>query len=299
MCPANWWWLGDTDRGAKTARSQKTVSSGENVNFKLLTIRNPKTTKGIARQYLTGILHLAPFNLSGVNVCPMAEIAGCYKACLNTSGHGGIGKGGMVTYSSVKNRKRTNHVQAARIRRTRLFLEDRNEFMALLAEDIRKLQHQAIRQKVTPCVRLNGTSDIRWEDISLFTEGLPDQKTFRGSRCNANIFAVFPDIQFYDYTKLPNRRRALDIPNYRLTFSYSDRKEFQPIVKKAIDTYGDKVNLAVVFHPYPSTDTFAGKPIVNGEENDLRFLDPPGCVVALKAKGQAKKDNSGFVVMNY
>jgi hypothetical protein len=282
------------------------------VRFSLLTVDNAKTAKSVAKNYLTGVLHLAPFNLSGVNVCPMATVAGCYKGCLNTAGRGGIGKGGMVTYSSVKSRKRTNHVQQARIRRTRLFFEDRNEFMAQLADDIRKLQILAIKRKLTPCVRLNGTSDIRWEDIPVFShektgepvgcEHLVDET--RGAKCSCglrvrNIFERFPNLQFYDYTKIPNRRRALDIPNYHLTFSYSNVIEFVPYVQKAIDTYGDRVNIAVVFSDMSDAiarGSFLNRPLINGDEHDLRFLDPPGCVVALKAKGKAKKDKTGFVV---
>lgn len=257
--------------------------------FKLLTIGNPKTAKGLARNYLTGVLHLAPYNLSGVNVCPMAEIAGCVQGCLNTAGRGGIGKGALVTQASAKDGSLTNSIQRARIRRTKMFLEDRNRFMRLLAQDIEKLSCVAKRQGLNPTVRLNGTSDIRWEDVPYFTTHNPNAYSF------GNIFERFPDIQFYDYTKIPNRRRALDIPNYHLTFSYSGKPEFWPYVAKAAETYGKKVNFAVVFHGEPPA-CFLERPVVDGDENDLRFLDPKGVVVALKAKGHAKKDTSGFVV---
>src|ERR1700675_3335037 len=132
------------------------------MNLKLLTVGNPKTAKGQARNYLTGVLHLAPFNLSGVNVCPLAEIAGCVKACLNTAGRGGIAKGGAVTQESVKDGSRTNKIQECRIRRSRMSLEKRNEFMALLSSDISKLIFNAKKLGLTPAIRLNGTSDIRW-----------------------------------------------------------------------------------------------------------------------------------------
>lgn len=264
------------------------------MRLKLLTVGNYKTAKGEARGYLTGILHLAPFNLSGFNVCPMAEIAGCVKACLNTAGRGGIAKGGLVTHDSVKDGTRTNKVQEARIRRTRLFLENRAEFMSQLHGDIVRLRDQARKMGLKLAIRLNGTSDIRWEDIpyNAFPFRYP------------NIFARFPDVRFYDYTKIPNRLRALDIPNYSLTFSYSGIKEFAPYVQRAIENYGGKVNVAVVFGKFPSSlyyrdalpSFLRDRKIIDGDENDLRFLDPPGCVIALKAKGQAKKDTTGFVV---
>lgn len=248
----------------------------------LLTVANPKTLKGEARNYLTAVLHLAPFNLSGVNVCPMAELAGCVHACLNTAGHGGIARGGMVTYASVRNRKRTNPVQRARIARTRLFLRHRDVFMARLAYDVARHVRTAKRLGLVPCVRLNGTSDIRWENIPALDQ--------------PNIFAVFPTVQFYDYTKIPNRRRALTVPNYHLTFSYSHRPEFAPIVAKALATYGDRVNIAAVFPSRTLPAQFLGRPVINGDAHDLRFLDSSRAVVGLYTKGNGKRDRSGFVV---
>ena len=134
---------------------------------------------------------------------------------------------------------------------------------------------------MVPCVRLNGTSDIRWEDVA--HGRLP------------NVFAAFPEVPFYDYTKVPNRRRALEVPNYHLTFSYSHRPEFAGIVDKARACYGDRVNFAAVFaRALPAT--FLDRPVISGDETDLRFLDAPGVVVGLTAKGHAKRDASGFVV---
>ena len=36
--------------------------------------------------------------------------------------------------------------------------------------------------------------------------------------------------------------------------------------------------------------------VIDGDETDLRFLDMQNSIVALKAKGKAIKDNSGFVI---
>jgi hypothetical protein len=224
--------------------------------MKLLTIGNAKTVKGEARGYLTFILHLAPARLSGYNVCPGAS-AGCIAGCLNTAGRGGMFKRG----------ENTNAIQEARIRRTRFFFEDREAFMRALVSDVRKGIKQAERKGLIPVFRLNGTSDIRWESVEV--DG------FR------NIMEAFPTIQWYDYTKLTNRRHLPS--NYHLTFSRSET-----------NVIPDGMNVAVVFQSLP--ETFAGRPVINGDDTDLRFLDPTGVIVGLKAKGRAKKDTSGFVV---
>ncbi len=265
------------------------------MKLQLLTTGNQKTVKGESIGYMTGVLHLAPFNLSGVNVCPMAELAGCVRACLNTAGRGGIAKGGMVTYDTLTDGSRTNTVQAARLRRTRMYLTDRPAFMAALVRDIHKLAIAAKRAGMVPAIRLNGTSDIRWEDIELPAVTFRNGGVLISSPALPNIFARFKGVQFYDYTKIPNRRRALDVANYHLTFSYSHRPEFAGIVAKALETYGDRVNFAAVFaKALPAA--FLGRDVISGDDTDLRFLDRTGAVVGLTAKGRAKRDTSGFVV---
>jgi hypothetical protein len=118
--------------------------------------------------------------------------------------------------------------------------------------------------------RLNGTSDIRWETVEV--DG------------HANIMELFPTVQFYDYTKLVNRR-ALPA-NYRLTFSLAENND--------LAAWASGLNVAAVFKgKLPAT--FMGRPVIDGDETDLRFLDPVGIVVGLKAKGKAKKDQTGFV----
>ena len=106
-----------------------------------------------------------------------------------------------------------------------------------------------------------------------------------------NVFECFPDVQFYDYTKVLGRKVS-GIPNYHLTFSAADGNDLD--VKKAIL---QGLNVAVVFgikKTQPMPETYNGLPVFNGDESDLRFLDPKG-VVGLYAKGKAKKDTSGFV----
>lgn len=220
-----------------------------------------KTIKGEKFGYLTGILYLSPSDLSGVNLCPMAEAANCVFGCLNMAGRGQF-----------------NSVQAARLNKTKYFLQDQFAFMQDLVRDISKLQRKAAKLNLIPVVRLNGTSDIRWED-----------KTALHGK---TIFEMFPEVQFMDYTKIPNRK---EIPsNYDLTFSFSGADTFKKYNKQAINS-GKR--LAVVFRTAAEIpEYFEGMQVVNGDESDLRFLDPAGVVVALYAKGRARKDTSGFVV---
>ena len=231
--------------------------------MKLFTTGNPKLMKGEKKGYLSFVLHLAPADLSGKNTCPKAT-EGCKMACLNTAGRGGIFKKG----------ESTNVIQQARIRKTKMFFENRGAFLMDLVRDIKAGVKQAEKQGLTPAFRLNGTSDISWEKYTI------DGK---------NIFQMFPDVQFYDYTKIRGRKVS-GIPNYHLTFSRAESNEMDARLAAA-----DGMNVAVVFKKdLPAT--YLGKTVVNGDDTDLRFLDPKGVIVGLKAKGKAKKDTSGFVV---
>jgi hypothetical protein len=239
--------------------------------MKLLSTGNPKVLKCMAQGYMTYILHLAPATLSGYNVCAKAT-QGCIAACLNTAGRGGMFKKGETT----------NVIQKARIRKTELFFEDRVQFMALLVKDIELAIKQSIRMKLFPVVRLNGTSDIAWEKYEVVRDGI----TY------SNIFAAFPDLEFYDYTKILGRK-INHIENYSLTFSAADGNDAD--VAKAMQ---QGYNIATVFgikKTLPMPETYMGRPVFNGDDSDLRFLDPHGVVVGLYAKGKAKKDTSGFV----
>ena len=227
---------------------------------------NAKTIKGQQYGYMTGVLYLAPYKLSGYNVCAMAEIAECHIPCLNSAGRGAF-----------------NSVQAARIRKTKLFFEDRPAFFAELIPSIRSLIRKAKAAGLIPLCRLDGTSDIKWENVEFEYEGVHYN----------NIFEMFPDLQFYDYTKIPNRM-VDHIPNYDLTFSYSGVVAFQPYVRKAIDA---GYRIAVVFRKREDIPAeFLGTTCVDGDDSDLRHEDPHGVVVALYAKGKAKHDTSGFVI---
>lgn len=236
--------------------------------MKLLTVGNTKTMKGEAFGYQTFILHLAPSDLSGYgNTCPKAT-AGCKAACLNTAGRGGMFKPGG-----------TNTIQEARKRKTILFFTDRRQFMIDLFDDIRRAINTAKKKNMVPVFRLNGTSDIAWEKYTL------NEQT---------VFEAFPDVQFYDYTKILGRKVS-HIPNYHLTFSAADGNDAD--VEKAIVA---GMNVATVFglkKTQPMPEAYLGRTVFNGDDSDLRFLDPKGVIVGLYAKGRARKDTSGFVKM--
>jgi len=216
-----------------------------------------KTVKGEKFGYLTGILYLAPANEAGMgNLCPNAS-EGCKAACLFTAGRGKM--------SNVRN---------ARINKTLKFFKDKVQFVNDIAADITALIKKAGKENKKVCIRLNGTSDIPWERLDLYTK--------------------FPDIQFYDYTK--SVKRALDwaagkLPkNYHLTFSRSESNEVD--VLKVLAAGG---NVAAVFSG-GLPEKWKGFPVVDGDLSDLRFNDAKGVVVGLTAKGDGKKDETGFVI---
>ena len=237
----------------------------------LLSVGNPKVLKGLKQGFNTYILHLAPADLSGYETCAKRTF-GCTAACLNLAGRGGMFKKGETT----------NVIQQARIRKTKMFFENRVEFMAQLVKDIELGIKQSAKKNLIPVFRLNGTSDLAFEKYEVVRNG----QLFR------NIFTAFPEVTFYDYTKILGRKIA-NLANYSLTFSAADGNDAD--VAKAI---AQGYNVATVFglkKTEPMPETYMGLPVFNGDESDLRFLDPKGVVVGLYAKGKAKKDTTGFV----
>lgn len=218
------------------------------------TVGNPKTVKGESLGYQTHIMHLAPADLSGYEVCPGRSVF-CTAECLNTAGRG-----------------RFAMTQAARIRKTIEYFEQRAAFLDSLVKDIRSGIKSAARRSLVPVFRPNGTSDIRWE-----LHGIPQ---------------MFPNIQFYDYTKLTNRK---NIPsNYYLTFSFDGDN-----LMDCLRAFDNGMNVAAVFSTkkgMPLPDEYLGRQVIDGDAHDLRFLDPKGVWVGLRAKGDAKGSDSPFVI---
>ena len=217
---------------------------------------NAKTVKGQKYGFMTAILYLAPSNQSGFNVCPQAS-KGCKKACLYTAGHG--------AYDSVKQ---------GRINKTRWYMQERESFLNQIRKEINAFIKKAKSKNLIPCIRLNGTSDISWENTGLIEE--------------------FKNIQWYDYTKI--YKRALKFvngtlpKNYHITYSLNEDNK-----KQAFDILKKGGNISVVFRK-SLPKKFNGYKVVNADTNDLRFLDPHNSIAGLVAKGKAKKDFSGFVL---
>jgi len=216
-----------------------------------------KTVKGEKKGYLTGILYLAPASSSGVaNVCASAS-AGCIAGCLNTAGRASIFPA----------------IHKARVRKTRALFADRDTFMRDLERDINALVRAAKRKGMTPCVRVNGTSDLPWLALEMAHR--------------------FPRVQFYDYTKHArpwDRVRS----NYHLTFSHSEINE-----SLCVDALRHGINVAMVFSTrkgQPLPKRWNGYRVIDGDLSDLRFTDPRGVIVGLRAKGRAKRDYLGFCV---
>ena len=218
-----------------------------------------KTSKSLKYDILTAILYLIPSDGSGFNLCPMAKTAKCDGPCLNTAGRGAMGS-----------------TQMSRLRKTLFMLQYPKEFEALLREEIRKLEKRAKKLGLILKIRLNGTSDVRWERE--FPEILQEFHEF-----------------MYDLTKIANRNIG-NFPKYDLTFSYSGVKEYQPFVQQAID---NGLRIAVVFkHKDKIPHKFLGMYCINGDDSDDTSSAPDGVVWALYAKGKARNDTSGFVVDN-
>lgn len=237
--------------------------------YKLLTESNPKTRKGESQGYLSAVLHLAPHTLAGGRtVCPGSSPA-CRAACLNTAGRG-----------------RFDATQAARIKRTRLLQSSPKAFSILLESDLESLVRKADRLGMKPACRLNGTSDLPWCSMPYFKSIIRDF-------ANAGV-------RFYDYTKVPAYLSHKSPVDYTFSVDLSSKRNVA-FVRKVLGD-GLRVRLAIVasgethkvrlerthealegfWHPTRS------RVYVDGEQSDLRFLEPSDAIVVLKAKGPAK-----------
>ena len=223
---------------------------------KLLNIdNNAKTIKGQKYKVMTAILYLAPAKLSGFNTCPFSD--NCALTCLNTAGRGQM-----------------NSVQQGRINKTLWYFKDRATFKAQLIKEIYNHVKRCKRLNYKPAIRLNGTSDINFE--------------------NLGVMQLFKNITFYDYTKIPNRMFKFlkgQLPkNYHLTFSLGSTNKHT--AQKVLKLGG---NVATIFRNKKLPKKFMGHKVFNADKSDLRFRDPKNIITGLYAKGHARHDNTGFV----
>jgi hypothetical protein len=222
---------------------------------------NSKTAKNNLETF---IMYLAPFTLSGINVCQKATI-GCIKACLFLAG--------MGVYSNVI---------AARINKTLFYKEDRTQFCTQLYNELLKLSNKATKQGTKIAIRLNGTSDLDFIGIIK-------------NRLNVNILDL-PGLIFYDYTKILGKAlKYKNVQNYVVTFSRSEDNW-----NDCINALTNGINVAVVFDNKQSLpNTFLGFNVIDGDKSDDLMISNKGIILGLKAKGKAKKDTTGFVVRNF
>lgn len=168
-------------------------------------------------------------------------------------------------------RGRFTSVQTARINKANWFVEDRASFLTQLHKEILQHSYKARLEGKKPAIRLNGTSDIDWPSLIKLD--------------------TYPEISFYEYTKVERRlEKYKEVPNLSLTYSKSE--DTKDTVVTSLLKQGH--NVAVVFKSRP--EKYLGFDVINGDKTDLRHLDPKGVVVGLEAKGEAKKDTSGFVI---
>ena len=219
-----------------------------------------KTDAGLSRKVETRVLYASPAKESGTNLCPWAT-SGCASACLGHSS-------GRLQFTTAKQ---------ARIAKSRWFIEHREHFLAQLHKEIAAHVKRCERSGYTPAIRLNGSTDILWERYVDMT--------------------AFPTVHFYDYTKAPLDKRRNLPSNYSLTYSYSEAEGSHD---RALEYLAAGHNVAIVTRNKEQSarlvaNGFCGFPAIDGDDTDLRFMDPKGHWVALYAKGAAKKDVSGFV----
>ena len=238
---------------------------------------NPKVAKNGKLGVLSAPLHLAPFNLSGFQVCAQASV-GCSTACLHFAGN--------PAYMAGKD--------ASRKDKTVAYFKQRDAFMAVLVFEIAALVRKAAKLGMEPAVRLNATSDLPWEIRKVTIDGQ-----------SIGLMDYFAEVQFYDYTKITKRALAFargNMPrNYHLTFSKTEDND-----DAVIEVLSEGGNVAVVFassdlaEQIDAMTRFWGgdgfPALIDGDEHDFRPVDPMNSIVALKAKGDAKSDASGFVV---
>lgn len=237
---------------------------------RIFSIDSPKAVKAQKYGFLNAIHYMAPYKLSGKNLCPHAS-QGCIALCLGWES----GQAAIVASDEV-----INSVRASRIRKAQRFMTERKLYMLDVYQSVLLAQRKADKLGLKLVIRLNGSTDIAWEGVKVIDK---------------NLFDMFPDVQFVDYTKSYKRMVAFcagKLPaNYHLTFSRTEANETDCA---SILAMGGTV-AAVFAGKLPAS--YLGATVIDGDKHDLIQLAPKGCIIGLSPKGRkAKRDSSGFVV---
>ncbi len=236
---------------------------------RLLSTDNPKASKAVDFGWINGIHYMAPASLSGSNLCARSTPQ-CRELCLGwNAGHA----------SMVANPSDMNAVRLSRVAKARAYMSDRAAYMSMLCRSVARLERQGQSLGLRVCVRPNGSTDVPFERVPV---------TWRGTRY-PNIMAAFPSVQFTDYTKRWERFGRPLPANYHLTFSRAEGNS-----ERALMLLARGINVAVVHRRHNPKqgrylEQWCGYAAINGDEHDLRHLDPQGVVVALSPKGPTAK----------
>jgi hypothetical protein len=249
---------------------------------------SPKLSHMNGMELESVVMYLAPSTMvDGINTCAAASPF-CRELCLYASGH-----------VEIERASGRHIIEACRKRRTEWFRDDVAGFMKRLVQEVANLEKRAAKNGKQPVCRLNGTSDILWEHIPVTRDIRTGKHSWDVGVSFPNIMTAFPNVQFYDYTKVPSRIKSFTdgrLPaNYHLTFSLSESND--RIAARALES---GMNVAVPMHitKHQPPATWSGYPVIDGDLTDYRFADPQGgYIVALSPKGSAaKKDTtSGFI----
>ena len=253
---------------------------------RLFSVESAKAVKATEFGYLNGIHYMAPHRTGGAgNLCPKAS-AGCMALCL------GMYSGQASMVADLEHG--INNVRASRQNKARMFVSDRAAYLNMMARQGAQVIAKARAAGLIPCLRLNGSTDIPFERMLFALDARTKRALARigyeAPARAASILALFPDVQFVDYTKIANRLDGAP-SNLSLTFSRSETNEAE-----CLDVLRAGGNVAIVFGDgLPAT--WNGFQVIDGDKHDLRHLDARNVVVGLKPKGnKAKRDTSGFVL---
>ena len=231
--------------------------------------KSAKMMKSYTHNVATYCVYLAPANMAGrtkkgtrINVCPMSQH--CKELCLNSAGHN---KADIL--ANGKENVRESLINISRIKKTKLFYNDRDLYMDILIHEINRDRSYAKRNGMDFSVRLNGSSDLSPEIMK---------------KDGKNILEIFPDVQFYDYTKVYNRTKLMKFyPNYDITFSYDGYNWDQ-----CEQFLNDGGKVAVVFDSETMPKYYKGYKVIDANGYDMRYLDPKGCIMGLEFHPIAK-----------